>query len=130
MTKKWRRWKCTHCGLPICLPANWPRKFARANCRLTPFGLPVRERLRSTDFWMALVRLCVTDALCESIFWRSPVVMLRPPTDLLFWMCTDLLALTRGDESCRCRGLTLRGELRCILGAEWKDGAERMAGAA
>src|SRR5882672_10784223 len=97
MTKKWRRWKRAHCGLPMCLLASWPRKFDRASCRLAPFGAPVMERLRSTDFWIAVVRLRVTDDVFETIPCLAPVgpltlrdvVTLRPTTDLLI----------RGDES-------------------------------
>src|SRR5438477_10188352 len=101
MTKKWRRLKRAHCGLPMCLLANWPRKFDRASCRLAPFGAPVMERLRSTDFWIAVVRLRVTDCFCETIPWRTPVGPLTVRVVVTLRLPTHVLARMRGDESWR-----------------------------
>src|SRR5215468_8574943 len=69
MTKKWRwRPKCAHCGLMMRLPASWPRKLVRAKA----FDELVNERLRSTELWMAEVRLLrVSVALRVASFWLT-----------------------------------------------------------
>src|SRR5262245_5755991 len=97
------------------LLASWPWKLAEA------FDDPTNERLRSTELWMAALRLLrVSLGVLVASFWLTLGEVFR------LVALRDVVTLRFGFASLRLRGVTLwraAGALKCILGAERMDGA-------
>src|SRR5262249_61785735 len=100
------------------LHASWPWKLVSAEA----FDDPTNERLRSTELWMAAVRLLrVSLGVLVASFWLTFGEVFR------LVALRDVVTLRFGFASLRLRGVTL---WRGAGGVEWGPGAERVGGGA